>query len=972
MGFKKRQVAGPVNEDRADLRLQNMSLTTLAKLLNAELLRAPKTELILAAVRDDSRQVSEGDVFVAVPGMRVDGHDFAAKAVKLGAGALVVQRRLSLAVPQLLVKDASYALGILAAHAAGHPSELLSTIGITGTNGKTTTSYMVEAMLRAASRSPGLLGTVSYRFAGKEIPAPYTTPTPLVLQKTLGEMSSAGCDSAILEVSSAALHMDRLVGTSFDVAAFSNLSQDHLDIHKTMAEYQGAKAKLFGAHLAEGGTAVINVDDPAGAAMVKACGKKRLLRVSRLGAPGAEIQVLDHSSSISGIRAEISTPRGKLRVESAALIGHYNVDNIALAVGIAEALQLPHEAISAGVAQMLGVPGRVERVANDAELDIFVDYAHTPDALVNVLSALRPITERRLICVFGCGGDRDPGKRPGMGRAVAEAADLAIVTSDNPRTEDAQSILDMITPAVPDAFFVDVDRRTAIEAAIAEATPGDVVLIAGKGHEDYQIIGTEKIHFDDREEAARACSARQGFSLREVLDCTLGAVVAALSATDFRRVVIDGRSAAKGDLYVAIRGERFDGHDYCQQAIAAGATGVLVERGRGAGITGATVIEVDDPRIALGEIARLHRQRWGGKVVGITGSAGKTTTKELVAAALRSTGRVHKAIGSNNNETGVPLTLLGLRPFHDLAVVEMGMRALGEIEYLAGVALPDVAVVVNAGTAHIGRLGSMAAIAKAKGEIYGEYRAGRIAIYPADDSRLEQIAAHAASSMSFGDGTKASARPADLSLVSYQVLGTGGSKITVEYAGRKFEIELPLVGKYNAINACCALLSAIAVGANVSDAASGIADVRAPSMRGEVREIAGRKILVDCYNANPTSMEAALRTLSELRCGNRAFAVLGDMLELGNEAADCHKRVGEQAAALEIPVLAMGEHRKDVVAGAAGSGGIAWSAEDAVAAARAALACTQPGDWILLKASRGMKLERVADCLLQESRTTTT
>ena len=967
MGFKNRQLVREVNEDRADLRSHSMSLTNLAKLLEAELVNAPSSELIVAGVQDDSRRVTKGNVFVAVPGMQVDGHDFAATAVKQGAAALVVQRRLRLAVPQLLVKDASYALGILAAHAAGYPSERLSTIGITGTNGKTTTSYMVEAMLRAACRSPGLLGTVSYRFAGKEIPAPYTTPTPLVLQETLSEMSAAGCDSAILEVSSAALHMDRLVGTSFDVAAFSNLSQDHLDIHKTMKEYGEAKAKLFGAHLANGGVAVINVDDPAGAEMVKACGEQQLLRVSRQGVPDAEIRVLAHTSSIAGIRADISTPRGNLRVESAALIGHYNVDNIALAVGIAEALQLPHEAIAKGVAQMVGVPGRVERVANDAQLDIFVDYAHSPDALVNVLSALRPLTKRRLICVFGCGGDRDPGKRPLMGKAVADAADLAIVTSDNPRTEDPQSILDMIVPEVPNAFFVDVDRRIAIEAAIAEATPGDVVLIAGKGHEDYQIIGTEKTHFDDREEAARACDARQSFTLREVLDSIEGGIVADSGVAAFRRVVIDGRSAALGDLYVAIRGERFDGHDYCQQAIDAGATGVLVERGRGKDIRNATVIEVDDPRCALGDLARMHRQRWGGKVVGITGSAGKTTTKDLVKAALHSTGRVHAAIGSNNNETGVPLTLLGLRPFHDFAVIEMGMRALGEIEYLAGVALPNVAVVVNAGTAHIGILGSKAAIARAKGEIYGEFRAGRIAIYPAEDSRLEQLASLASSSMSFADGTKARARPADLRLVSYEARGSGGSDITVEYAGRNFAIALPLVGRHNAINACCALLAAIAAGAKVSDAVASIQSVRAPSMRGEIREIAGRKILLDCYNANPSSMEAALRTLSELRSGNRAFAVVGDMLELGDQAADCHKRVGEQAAALKIPVLAMGSHRKEVVSGAAGSGGIAWSALDAVAAARAALACTQPGDWILLKASRGMKLERVADSILQES-----
>lgn len=946
-----------------------MSLTTLTALLNAELFKAPATELLVAKVQDDSRLVGEGDLFVAVPGMSVDGHGFAAKAVQQGAAALVVERRLRLKVPQLVVENASYALGILAAHAAGRPADRLSTIGITGTNGKTTTSYMIESMLQAAKRSPGILGTVSYRFAGQEKPAPYTTPTPLVLQETLTEMAGAGCDSVIMEVSSAALHMDRLVGTSFDVAAFSNLSQDHLDIHKTMEEYRDAKARLFHSHLAPEGVAVINMDDPAGAAMVEACGSAKVLRVSHRKDAEAEIRILGHTSSIAGIRADISTPRGTLRVESAALIGHYNVDNIALAVGVAEALGLSHKAIVAGIAQMPGVPGRVERVVNDQQIDIFVDYAHSPDALVNVLSALRPLTQRRLLCVFGCGGDRDPGKRSLMGAAVAEAADLAIVTSDNPRTEDPQAIIDMITPAVPDGFFVDVDRRIAIEAAIAEATPGDVVLIAGKGHEDYQIVGTKKVHFDDREEATVACEARQVFSLREILDSIDGGVISDRGDKEFRRVVIDGRVAAPGDLYVAIRGERFDGHDYCQQAIAAGATGVLVERGRGKGIKNATVIEVEDPRVALGDIARLHRQRWAGTLIGITGSAGKTTTKDLIAAALRSTGRVHAAVGSNNNETGVPLTLLGLRPYHDFAVIEMGMRALGEIDYLASVALPKVSVVVNAGTAHVGILGSAAAIAKAKGEIYGNHMGDGISIYPAGDPRLARLAAAAATKMSFGDATGDEPSDADLRLLRYEPRGIDGCLMEIDYAGKNYQIELPLVGKHNALNACCALITAMACGAAPADVVASIICIRAPSMRGEIREIAGRKILIDCYNANPSSMEAALQTLSELSADRRAFAVLGDMLELGEHAPESHRLVGEQAAALHIPVVAMGQYRKMVVEGAAGCGGIAWSAANALAAARAALACTHPGDWILLKASRGMKLERVADSILQESST---
>ncbi len=940
-----------------------MSLANLAALLDGELLGEDRP---VHGVQDDSRLVRDGEVFVAVRGMSVDGHDFAPLAADKGAAALVVERRLDIDLPQLLVANASHALGILAAHMAGRPADALTTIGITGTNGKTTTSYLIEAMLEAAGKRPGVLGTVSYRWNGQEKPAPYTTPTPLVLQEAFVDMTEAGCDTALLEVSSAALHMDRLVGTHFDVAAFSNLSQDHLDIHSTMEEYREAKARLFRDNLAPGGIAVINIDDTAGVFMAKAA-TGSVLRVSRHTDADAEIRVLSYSSSIDGIETEISTPRGPLTIRSAALIGHYNVDNIALAVGIGEALGLPHDAISRGISEVSGVPGRVERVENKSGLSIFVDYAHSPDALVNVLSALRPLTRARLLCVFGCGGDRDPEKRPLMGAAVAEAADLAFVTSDNPRTEDPQAILDMITPAVPDAFFVDVDRRIAIAAAIAEATPDDVVLIAGKGHEDYQIVGTEKLHFDDREEAAAACKLRTSFSISDILEATSGKLISPGTSDSFSRVIIDGRSAAPGDLYVAIAGETFDGHDFCEQAIRAGAAGILVAAGRATTFSDTTVIEVDDPRKALGDIAQMHRRAWKGKVIGITGSAGKTTTKDLLAAALASTGRVHAAKGSNNNETGVPLTLLGLLPHHDFAIIEMGMRGPGEIAYLANIAIPDVAVVTNAGNAHVGRLGSVAAIAKAKGEIYGirsaNTRGDSIGIFPKSDDRLASHAQACAQQLSFGEAPDATLR-----LLSYQPRGALGSTLEVQFEKQHLTVELPLVGKHNAINACCALLAAIAAGAGPSDAATSMARVRPPTMRGEIQEIAGRMVLLDCYNANPASMQAALLTLGDLRGRGKALAVLGDMLELGEEAQEAHRQAGENAAKLGIPIVAMGEFRMRLVAGATASGGVACSAVGPEAAARAALAATKPGDWILLKASRGMKLERVADCMHTEAR----
>ena len=916
----------------------------------------------VGAVRDDSRAVERGDVFVAVRGIRSDGHAFVQAAIQRGAAAIVVERELAgVNVPQVVVTSGAAALGAMIARSLGDPAKGMILVGVTGTNGKTTTTYLVEAILRAAGKEPGVIGTVSYRWGGQSVDAPYTTPTPRVLHETFAKMKAAGVTHVVMEVSSAALAMDRLAGTTFAVAAFSNLTQDHLDVHGSMASYAAAKRLLFTDHLA--GTAVVNIDDPQGEAMAKGC---KTLRVS-LHQP-ADISVVAEASTVRGIQATFATPRGPLAIEAKPLIGHYNVANLALATGIAEALGLDHAAIAKGIAALPGVPGRVERVANDAELDIFVDYAHTPDALRNVLAALRPLTKRRLICVFGCGGDRDPTKRPRMGAAVAELADLAIVTSDNPRTEDPRAILDAILPAVPRPFFVDVDRRTAIRAAIDAATPGDVVVIAGKGHEDYQILGTTKIHFDDREEARTATTLRAFRTVHEVAhDADKGRVKVAAPRmegdgftpepkddADIHRVVIDSRIAAPGDLYVAIRGETHDGHAFIDAAITAGASAVMVEREAAVGVP---QILVGDTRTALGKLAHAHRLRWSvpgvegqdtKKIVAITGSAGKTTTKELARAALASAATTHAAEGSLNNETGVPLTLLGLRGFHQYGVIEMGMRGTGQIEYLTRIAEPDVAVVVNAGTAHIELLGSTDAIARAKAEIWLGLRDGGTIVYPADDARLVALAHEhqpRARMVSFGE------KGADVALVGYEPLDAGG-KLVLEAFGQRHALELHLVGHHAAIDACAALAAAHAAGASIEQALAGLARARPAAMRGEIVDIAGRHVIVDCYNANPASMGAALRTLAER--SRHGLAIVGDMLELGEHAVAAHTAVGSLAKELGLGVIALGERAALVV----GAGGGEIAADPAAAADRA-LARTRPGDWILLKASRGMKLERV-------------
>jgi UDP-N-acetylmuramoyl-L-alanyl-D-glutamate--2,6-diaminopimelate ligase len=490
----------------------------------------------VAAVRDDSRLVKPGDVFVAVPGAKLDGRRFVADAVARGAAAVVVEGHApaelsGFAGAVVTVPSARHALGIIAANRFGDARPTPTLLAVTGTNGKTTITFIVEQMLAAAGASPGVLGTVTYRAAawpGRGRPAPLTTPGALALHDLIAEMRDAGTTDVVLEASSHALEQGRLEGCAFRVAAMTNVTQDHLDYHGTMERYFDAKAILFERLVdAASGVAVTFVDDDAGRRMQARAGRGRarlgVARAPGRDAAGADVVVEESRLGPEGTQVTFATPIGRLQVAS-PLVGEYNLANLALAVGMAVARGLPADAIVAGAARV-AVPGRLERVANDRGVLCVVDYAHTPDALERAIAAMRPLVTAgaRLIVVFGCGGDRDRGKRPLMGEIAARDADIAIVTSDNPRTEDPAAIVaDIVTGmarvgapelgaaalrGAPRGTLIEIDRRAAIRAAAGAARPGDVLLIAGKGHEDYQIIGTARVHFDDREEAAAALAA---------------------------------------------------------------------------------------------------------------------------------------------------------------------------------------------------------------------------------------------------------------------------------------------------------------------------------------------------------------------------------------------------------------------------------------------------------------------------------
>lgn len=469
------------------------------------------------AITDDSRAVKAGSLFVAMRGERVDGHGFVEQAIKAGAIGVVAQASVaSGSLPYVLVADSRKALGLLGSRFYGDPSNRLKMIGVTGTNGKTTTTYLCKALLEGIGQRVGLIGTVGYQIGQETVPAAHTTPGALDLQELLAKMVESGLTATVMEVSSHALALERTAGCEYDVAVFTNFTQDHLDFHHTMDEYFEAKLRLFtglAGGQKTGKRALVNVDDPRGTAILAACP----VPVWSYGIQNqADLKAERVRLLLTGTTFTAATPIGTFTVES-RLVGEHNVYNLLGAIGVALHEGATSAQVCEATAHITNVPGRFERVSSGQDFTVVVDYAHTEDALFRLLTAAQTLKTGRIITVFGCGGDRDRGKRPKMGRTAVEYSDVVVLTSDNPRTEDPMAILREVEVGVRDAlerrrhvqYRVVADRREAIGAAIREAHCGDMVLIAGKGHEDYQIIGTKKFHFDDREVAREAIQQLQ-------------------------------------------------------------------------------------------------------------------------------------------------------------------------------------------------------------------------------------------------------------------------------------------------------------------------------------------------------------------------------------------------------------------------------------------------------------------------------
>ncbi|HOF38801.1 MAG TPA: UDP-N-acetylmuramoyl-L-alanyl-D-glutamate--2,6-diaminopimelate ligase [Candidatus Hydrogenedentes bacterium] len=483
-----------------------MRLKELSKWLNAE--RALETDAVITSAVEDSRRVTPGAVFVAIQGETSDGHEHATDAAGRGAVAIIGGRKgleKLAGLPYVYVPNPRQTLGLLAHRLAGDPSKDMTVIGITGTNGKSSTALLTQHILKTCGCPAACFGTLGYSIAGVTLQAKHTTPFGDELAAIFRRAREARQSHVVMEVSSHALAQERVAGIDFDVAAFTNLTQDHLDFHQDMEAYGAAKLLLFERLEGPGRFTVVNREDPAADAFIRA---------SRVACftygKGADVRAVGVRAEGPGTGFRVESPWGEAEV-TVPLVGKHNVLNTLCAIAICGGLELPLSAVAAGLASAPVIPGRFERVSAGQDFEVIVDYAHTEDGLRNVLKATRALTRGNVIVVFGCGGDRDRGKRPKMGAAAGELADYAIITSDNPRTEDPEQILLDIEVGIrrigkhrPEDYNLILDRAEAIRLGIAMAKSGDAVLIAGKGHEDYQILGTERIHFDDREVARAA------------------------------------------------------------------------------------------------------------------------------------------------------------------------------------------------------------------------------------------------------------------------------------------------------------------------------------------------------------------------------------------------------------------------------------------------------------------------------------
>ncbi len=969
---------------------------------------------VSGTIHSDSRKLCPGDGFIAWPGAANDARKYVTGALGHGAEACLVER---MGAERYAFRDqrvATYvglkaASGLIADAYFEHPSEQLDVLAVTGTNGKTSTVWwLAQALSNLKLVMPipcAMVGTLGIGRPPAIVATGLTTPDPVLLQQSFRHFADEGVKACAMEVSSIGIEEQRLAGTRVRTAIFTNLTQDHLDYHGTMAAYWQSKAQLFQWPGLK--SAVINIDDPQGAALAGtlATGALDVWTVSCAGA--ARLQACDVCYDAQGLQftvLESAVAAGESYRLQTSLLGRYNVSNLLGVMAAMRSIGVPLAAVVDACADLTPVPGRMEvvcgaRLSQDAtrvgsthnlpeQPLVVVDYAHTPDALDKALLALRPVARQRggqLWCVFGCGGDRDATKRPLMGAIAARHADRVVVTSDNPRREKPETIISQILLGLTGhgAVAVAPDRALAIAQTLAQAAANDVLLIAGKGHEDYQEVAGRRLAFSDQDHVRRALNAwaapasppgtlrENGMLTLEQARQWLGhARLVGSGEVSFRRVHSDTRSVEPGDLFVALRGERFDANDFLLEAKAKGAVAALCQgdadaRLRAAGLPG---LVVADAKLALAALATKWRAQFKLPLIAVTGSNGKTTVTQMIAAILRAfkPQAFLATQGNLNNDIGVPLTVLRLRRHHELAVIELGMNHPGEISVLAAIAQPTVALVNNAQREHLEFMATVAAVAQENGAVIDALPDSGVAVFPSDD-RYSAAWAARARQRAVQRFCISDDRTSPVEVRCRQAAWAGDAwQVAVDTPVGPLHYALHIAGLHNVKNSTAAIACALAAGVPLTAIAQGLAAFE--PVKGRSRALALQwgahpiTLVDDSYNANPDSVRAAIEVLAALP--GRRLLVLGDMGEVGDQGPQFHAEVGALARSLGVDRLFTFGDQSVAASTSFGAGRHFGDIDSLRTALLAELAQI---DSVLVKGSRFMKMERLADAITTQA-----
>lgn len=844
-------------------------------------------ESLFNGIATDSRQIRKNYVFICIKGFLSDGNEFISQAISLGATLIITEEEITSSARTIQVKNSRRAAAVLSSLFFGKPAQKLKLIGITGTNGKTTIASLIHQLLIAKGYNAGLIGTLGYKIGEKEFHSDRTTPDIIDLQNIFAEMVESGTEFVVMEVSSHSLALDRVFGLEFDLAVFSNLSIDHLDFHRNMEDYAKAKFQLFNMLKPDIGTAIINIDDDYGKTLFdKLVGRKISISFHQ-----GDFLIESYESSISGTKVILSQP---YEIEFDSLfIGKHNVFNITAALACVTTI-LPQIDWFPLLKSLQPVPGRLQQIPNKKGICILVDYAHTPEALSNVLSAIKSFAQRRILCVFGAGGDRDRTKRPMMLNEVLKYADLAIITNDNPRWEKpAEIISDIVGNRDHNRTWIIQDRKTAIETAINAAQKNDCVLIAGKGHENYQEIRGEKFHFDDSETAQLALQKELKNGLELPIDplqlgLIFGKQIHNTSPSVIKNISTDSRNIKPDSLFIPLKGDNFDGHVFIPEVLKTENCWALAEPGYT--LYHPRIIPVESTLKGLGILAARYRKLFAIRVIALTGSSGKTTTKEYLANILEQKYRTLKTAGNENNLIGLPKTVFKLKNEHEIAILELGTNQFGEIDQLTDIADPEISLITSIGPCHLEFLKNEEGVFQEKTAIFKQEKTKKF--FPGDDER-------------FGIFKGTSFGKKDDNDYVLKDIKTFADHCSFSVNSVPYSIPTPFPAFCH--NALIAIALADQLHIPTEDIQKGLNKTLQIENRMQIRCSGERIILADCYNANPQSMRAAIEFWLSFEKKRKHIAILGDMLELGELTEKYHRDIWQSYKEEDVQVISVGD-----------------------------------------------------------------